>query len=383
MLSLITRLFNGFITLFIFYKLYILFKQTQRRFYLYWSTGFLFYGANIILRLFIPEIEINPIGVLAFLLNLLGFILMMSGIGELVNKAKITLMLTLTLQAILFLIMYRYDNESLAWVMLLVPHIVITSSLVYLYTRFKVDVLTIVVGWVPILMANIALSANLLDILYIDLISGVSKIIVYYGMSKPSFSVLVDDLREFMLTGMPSEYAEEHKSGITIIKMNTNSKSKEIEWIKHRIRDNNKRGIRTILFSYYDIIHPSVFQEELDEMLYLVRVMQDRNKYTSLFENKITTVNDDLNILHRVISDIINASRETTIPADIIIYTLSQIILMKGSNRIYTIMVSKNPELKEGNVSLSCIIHPDVHEDHATVSKFESISRETIQFPYD
>jgi hypothetical protein len=178
---------NGLITLYICYLLYGLYKETKRRFFQYWSSGFFFYGANILLRIFIPAIEMNAIGLLALLLNIAGFILIMAGVGELVNRGRMTLAIGLIVQFALMGVVIMLDSELLAWVIVLSPHVLIVLSLGYMYVRYKVSIEPIILGWLALLAVNYALSANLLSILYVDIISTLAKVVVFLGMSQPTF----------------------------------------------------------------------------------------------------------------------------------------------------------------------------------------------------
>jgi dolichol kinase len=80
-------LINGLVTLYFAPSLYRIYRNRQRRFYLYWGLGYLFYGINIIIRLFTPEgIEISLGGMIAFFFVMLGFAFMVVGVGELIDK---------------------------------------------------------------------------------------------------------------------------------------------------------------------------------------------------------------------------------------------------------------------------------------------------------
>jgi hypothetical protein len=114
-------------------------------------------------------------------------------------------------------------------------------------------------------------------------------------------------------------------------------------------------------------------------MLYIVRILQGRREYSNVFENQVISISDDLNVIQLVLGDIIEASLETTIPAEVIVYTLTTVVLVHGWNRIYSIIISKNPELKASGVSVSCFIYPEAHGDSTLVSRFESMARGIIR----
>ena len=378
-IELLFRVLNGLITLYIFYLLYGLFNKTQRRFYQYWSSGFLFYGANILLRIFIPEIKMDAIGLLALLLNIAGFILMMTGIGELVNRGRVTLAVSLVVQFILMFFVIKLDSEKLGWVIVLSPHVIIILSLGFMYLRYKVKIGAIILGWSALFVANYALSASLLSIMYVDIISALAKVVVFIGMSHPTFSFLVDDLRAFMLGGMPSEFPEDHAGGFYLINLGNVTKTDEVKWIKNRVSQNDKKGIRTILFNFYDLLDPTLFSEETQRNLYMVRIIIGKRDFADLFENQVITINDDPSLIQIVLKDIINASMETTVPTEILVYSLSSAILSHGWYRIYSMIISNNSRLKESHVSITCFFYPDTHSDSSILVKFQSMAEKTIE----
>ncbi len=345
---------------------------------MYWSLGFFFYGVNILLRIFVPVIEMNPLGLLAFLLNILGFVIMMTGIGELIDSARMTLIVSILIQVTLTISVVRGDSEQLAWIMVLSPYLVIIFSLAFLYARYGVKIGTIIIGWVAIFLANVALSFNYLDIIYVDIISTFGKIIVYYGMAQPTFSFLADDLRKFILSGGPKEYFADYSGGVSFINLTDHSRAQEIGWIRARIHQNKSRGIRTILFSFYDLIAPSALDEETRASLYIVRVIPGHRGLENIFDNQVITIDDDLNIVQIVIDDIITASSETTVPTEVLVYNLSNVIIIHGWSRLFSLIMTKIPKLKEIQVKLSFFYNPEAHEDRSMVSKFETLADEII-----
>ena len=379
MIELFFRVVNGLITLYIFYLLFKLYNETKRQFYRYWSLGFLFYGANIILRIFVPTIEMNPLGFLAFLLNLLGFIIMMTGIGELINKAKVTFAVSLIIQIALSAVVFSGGSESLAWTMVLVPYLVIIISLGYLYFTYQVKIITIVIGWFAIFLANMALSFNYLDILYVDVMSILGKIIVYNGMVQPNFSFLADDLRKFILSGLPVEFSHDHDGGVILINLPKALRSQDAKWINDKVLKNKSQGVRTILFSFYDLIETSSITEDAKGSLYLVRIIPGHREFENLFENQVITINDDPSLIQIVLDDIVSASNETTVPTEIILYNLTNAIIIHGWNRMYSMILTKIPQLKKGKVKLTCFYYPEAHSDPTIVSKFESIADKIIR----
>ena len=84
------RLLNGLFTLSFFPILYSIYIKTQRRFYLLWGAGFLLYGVNILIRVSLLYFNIDSLRaeIFAFMFTLSGFVLIITGIGDLINKAR-------------------------------------------------------------------------------------------------------------------------------------------------------------------------------------------------------------------------------------------------------------------------------------------------------
>jgi hypothetical protein len=379
MLDVALRLTNGAITLLIFILLLNYYRRTSRRVYLYWSAGFLFYGANIMVRLFAPSVEMNPLGFLAFLLNSLGFVLIITGIGELINKTKTVLLVTLIIQVTLILASVLTGSSALAWVILLTPHLLVILSLGYAYARFRVDVRLMALGWVPILLANAALASGLLNIAIVDLISGASKIVIYRGMARPTFSQIVESLRTFMLGGLAAEYGTAQPGGLYLVDLGKPKKT-EAQWIKARIEDNKRKGTRTILLSMYGLMTPSqITDNDGPQDFFLIDVRQGQISAVKGIEGRSMVVNDSLNEIRIVLSDILAASRETTALTEVIVYTLSYIVHTHGWNQVYSMLLSMIKPLKESNVRLTCLYHPETHKEKDMVARMEALAEDIIR----
>jgi hypothetical protein len=379
MLEILFRVVNGAATILISVLLFKLYRRMDRRFYLYWSVGFLFYGVNIFLRLWVASMEVSALGLLAFVLNTVGFILIMTGIGELVGKARVTLLVTVVVQVSLTLLGLFAGSSAVAWLALLSPHVLIVLSLGVILFRYHVDISLILLGWVPIFAVNLALAYGALDIVYVDLVSAASKLVVYRGMSEPIFSELADSLHEFLLGGMAAEYEGEHLGGFYLVELGSASRAREIQWINRRVKENRRRGVRTVLFSFYDQITSGDISEENRGDLFLVRVLQGQTGLVNVFDSHETTVNDNPSHLYIVLQDIVEASVESTAPAEVIVYSLSNAIHVHGLNRMYATVTSMKMRLEESHVNLVCFIHPETHGEEGVTARFESMAEGVIR----
>jgi hypothetical protein len=153
-------------------------------------------------------------------------------------------------------------------------------------------------------------------------------------------------------------------------------RSNEVKWIKERIADNSLKDIRTIIISTYDLISPADMLDSTgeDSNMYFVRMIQGEKSVFHDFGERIIVINDDLNDLDILFTDIINFANEHKITAQIILYNLSALIHTHGWKRVYTFLLSKISLLKESNVYLYSLYYPKTHEVESDIAKFEKLA---------
>ena len=376
-LNIVFRVFNCVVTLAIATLLLRIYRRNYRRFYLYWGVGYVFYGVNIFLRLFTPtEFDVSTLGVTAFLLMMLGFAFIVAGVGELVNQTRTLLVSTLSLLLIpLIQIILGREWVSFAFLVVLTPYLFMGLSLMVLNWKYGVDVQLQIAGWFNLFFVNLGFITKLVDPGFTDLTSTVAKVVIFMGMTQPRFSFLEDDLKQFLMGGIPVEYAISVEGNLSMVNQANISREKDRQWIKEKIISNSRKGIRTILLSIYDLITPKeIFEQNTEENLYFVRVLSGSRSSLNTFEEKIMSINDDLNLLDILFTDVINYSNEKKIPCEIILYTLSHLIHTHGWRRVYSFMTSKNPVLKSSQVQLTCFYDKKSHEVESDIIKFERLA---------
>ena len=342
--------------------------------------GYLFYGINIIIRLFTPEgIEISVGGMIAFFFVMLGFVFMVVGVGELIDKTK--LMLASTLIIFLPVLQYVFGTEwvpiSLAFATL--PYLFMALSLIIINWKWKVDLRLLSAGWMILLIVNVGFFINKIDPGFVDLLSTVSKIIIYIGMVQPSFSFLVDDLRSFLLGGIPTEYSTVIHGSLNLVYLKNANRERDVAWINERVDNNSKIGVRTILITLYDLItSKNITHFDENEDLYIVRVLPGTRNILNTFEERIMSINDDLNQIDILFTDIINFSTERKVPCEIIIYSFSHMVHTHGWRRVYSFITTKIPLIKASNVVLTCFYYPSSHEKESEILTFERMADSII-----
>jgi len=376
-LDIVFRLFNGVVTIAIAALLLSIFRKTSRRFYLYWGVGYALYGVNISIRMLTPtELGVSLLGIIAFLLLMLGFVMMVAGIGELVNRPRAFLLSSLTVP-LLPLIQFMLGREWIPMMMIvaLAPYLFMVLSLAVINWRYSIDVKLQIAGWLNLFFVNLGFITGFVDPGFTDLTSIIAKTVIYMGMTQPRFSFFADDLRAFLIGGVPEEYANHVGGKFTMVKQPNTGKGKDIQWIRDRLLSNSKKGIRTLLITMYDLITADdIHNSDVSEELYMVRVIPGNRSILRTFENRITSINDDPNQIDMLFSDVIRYSNERMIPCEIILYTLSHLIHTHGWRRIYSFVTSKNPVIKSSQVQFTCFYDPRSHEDKTEIIKFENLA---------
>jgi len=339
------------------------------------------YGVNIIIRMLTPtELGVSFLGMIAFLLLMSGFAMMVAGIGELVDRTRTFLASSLTI-LLIPLIQFMLGREWVPLMMIvsLAPYLFMVLCLIVIDWKFGIDVKLQIAGWLNLFFVNLGFITGLGDPGFTDLTSIMAKIIIFFGMTQPKFSFLADDLRMFLIGGAPVEYANRIKGRFTMLSQSSTGKEKDVQWIKERLLNNSKKGIRTLLITMYDLITPKdVYTKDTVNELYFVRVLPGDRSILRTFEDSIMSINDDLNQIDLLFSDVISYSNERTVPCEIVLYTLSHLIHMHGWRRVYSIITSKNPTIKSSQVQFTCFYDSRSHEDRSEVIKFENLADSVV-----
>ncbi len=149
------RLLNGIITLGIAFYLLKIYQKSKKRFYSLWATGFFLYGLNILTRVgTVPTIgQWLP----AFLL-LGGFISIIAGVADLVDRKRLILVVLILPATMLVIFLVPFSEilmiEALGWVISIMPYLLIIISLLYIRLNYPSSLDLLIVGWVNLLLAR-------------------------------------------------------------------------------------------------------------------------------------------------------------------------------------------------------------------------------------
>ncbi|MFH0896539.1 MAG: hypothetical protein V1850_00615, partial [Candidatus Bathyarchaeota archaeon] len=219
-----------------------------------WGIGFLLYGVNILLR--IGGTPSYAQWFPAFLL-LAGFISIIGGIADLVNKIGLIYVVLLLPISLLVLLLtpdpYSVFIERAGWVIGVLPYLIICVLFLIIRVNYSTSIDYMLIGWSILLLVNVAFAFNAMEIYYVEIMAIFAKAVILIGMTKPSFSLLVDDLKQFLISGSPTEYTSTGSGNISLVQTN-GSRSAVLDWIEERSIENADKGIRTILVSTYDMI---------------------------------------------------------------------------------------------------------------------------------
>jgi len=307
-----------------------------------------------------------------------GFISMIGGIADLVNRISlIYIVLILPISLLILLVSpspYSVFIERAGWVISIVPYLIIFVMFLMIQLNFRSSLDLLLVGWGVLLLTNIAYAFNAMESYFVDIMAIFAKIVIFVGMVKPSFTLLVDDLKEYLIAGSPTVYVDEENGGVTLVNTGV-SRPVLFDWIEERVLDNSNKGFRTILISTYDLISLNdLTSMKIDDKVYLVRMIAGARGSMNLFEENVMQIDDDLNVLELLFTDIIKYSADRKLNCDIILYSISSLIHNYGWRRVYSFLLSNMTQIKASRVRLFLFLIPETHDDSSEIKKFESVA---------
>jgi len=367
---------NGVVTASLFIFLLRIYQKKRQVFYLLWGSGFLLYGLNILLRHLLKDVW------LSYPFYVLGFVLLITGTGSLLKKTKLFLTLSSLIPIIPILTLYLSGPSYVGMISALTPFFIIIYELLLIKRRHPFSLDLFVVGWIILLLNNIFMFMEMGPNTYVsqinvEILAIFGKIIIFWGMIHPRFSLLVDDLKGYLIGGSPRIYLEEERRSFVLLNSNS-GREKEMEWIEKRVGENSDKGIRTVLITTYDLISPSELDSLFENDIYLLRILSSGGRFTKPFEKRKMVVKDDIFQLELLISDIVDYCNERSINCNIILYTFSWLLHTHGWKEIYSFLVSVMSDLKNSTVSMDCFYYPDTHRVKAEIFTFEKLADQIV-----
>ena len=360
-LTILINAVNGIVPFAFSYILYRNYRVKQRNFYLYWFFGFLAYGVSSLINIYIKTID--PSILPNLLLNFFAFIAftgLLVGIGELINQRRTFFRVSLVIP-ILYLLLFLLDAPlSVFAIFFMLPYAAITGLLLILYSRFKLDIKLLMVGWILILAANIWGGAGMIDITWGAILSVIGKTIVFYWMTRPYFGSITEGFDEFMSI-TSSESVILGDNFITMVE--TSSLQDNLGWIIDKIGENHDTGLRSILF-WVEKEEKTEDYSRLEEYsnLYLFRVTEGYHRVGKALSERIMEVSNNIDELTVMIYDILEYIRVNETPVQLFFYDISQVIKRNGWKRVYSLLISLIPQFKSSNAHVYFIYNNENEE---------------------
>ena len=213
----------------------------------------------------------------------------------------------------------------------------------------------------------------------VDLVAIFAKVLIFWGMLNPGFTALIEDVKRYMISTSPQEYDLGRGGELVLVRSPPGNRSSSLGWITGRVEENSRKGVSTIIVSVYDLLPQAELLElGLLEKSFLVRMIPGSRSVYKVMEDRVVTVDDDVNLLDLIFSDIIRYSVDSKNRCEIIIYTLSSLIHTHGWKRVYTFLTSKIPSIRFSQSLITCFYFPGSHESPADIIKFEALADRII-----
>jgi len=376
------RLINGLLTVSFLPLLLRIYNNNKKRFYLLWGLGFFLYGVHIIVRVFLPILNLEAvtnIKLLSYFIQLTGFGLILVGIGDLVDRTRQVLLSFIAVPVILLGLYLTTQPYLLGRIISVAPYLYIALALVIVKLLYDVAIEMLIIGWFTLLLANLGSALDLLTPTYLEVLAIDAKAVLLYGILTARFSYLVDDMKKFLISGYPTQYNEERRGRLILVNSLGTTKLDEISFMKNMEREGKLKGIRTILVSLYDVVSQrDMGVSDDDDDLYFVRGIQGGQLNVSFSHQHNMTIIDDPSAVGLLLMEVINFSKERKTSCQVILYTLSLMIHTHGIQRVYSMITSRLAELKNSNVNLYLIYNSKTHSKRSEIALLEVLADQVI-----
>ena len=364
-LTIIINLVNSLLPFLFSWVLYKNYTRKHRRFYLLWFIGFVAYGMSNLLNSYNVFYEVsNPVNIyMVFLLSMISFSSIITGIGELINMARVSFLLTLGIPVILVILYLAGAPVNAINLFFMIPYIVITGVLLALKIKYNADLNTPILGFFIILLANIGYATGEMSINVSPIFSILGKSLLFYWMTMPRFSSFAEDFKSFM-TGVSTIKIDQYTSWVYMIE--TDSISGVNSWIKQRVNERLTPDTRSVLVLLDDHITHGALKHSglIDETeLYIIKCTHVHHQLGDIFSTRFMEISNDINELSILISDILEFIEINNTNTQLFFFDLSTLINNNGWKRVYTLLISLIPQLKSKNVQTYFIYTPGTQKN--------------------
>ena len=306
----------------------------------------------------------NPLNVYAVaLFVLITFSCIITGIGELVHRAKASFVISLGAPLILGLLVLFGAPVDTINLFFLMPYVIISGAFLVLQIKYRANLGTPLVGFAIILLANLGYATGHMSVTVSPIFSIIGKSLLFYWMTLPHFSAITEDFKSFMTKSM-AHHMEEYSGWIYMVEVPSINGLNE--WIKKRVDSGPTPDTRSILMLLDDqITQGSLSHSGLadDEALYIIKCAYGPHKLGQIFSGHLMEISNNIDELSILISDILEFIEANNTNTQMFLFDLSTLILQNGWRRVYTFLISLIPQLKSKRVQTFFIYTPGTQKN--------------------
>jgi len=385
MWELVLKAINVLIALCFIPYLFMVYRRTDRSFYLFWGIGFSLFGFRLVLRILSEFYYFNaflPFSPLLFIIYMIGLVFIIAGLGKLVSELIPTTIIVSVLPLTVVLVYVFLGAEEVLLMSNIGLYSFICIILPYLNRKYNLSLNYLMMGLATISVANVVDQFQLLNSIFGEGINIAGRVFLFLGILQPKFKFLAYDISGFMSAQEIVKVNSEYESSVLVmLESDPECRRAEITFFTDKLKENISRGIRTILIVLYDLItfdDLAKFGVEKQD-LHLVRMLTRYNavESQSVFQENESVIKDDLEDLDIILSEIIERAGEEGISCEVFLYNLSALINRHGGKRMYSFVTSKIHQLKTKGVSLYAYIHPETHKHKSETAIFKSLADRT------
>lgn len=374
--SFLVLVLNSFITVFIGcligYNLVIK-KLNRHTFYYFWALGFILYGIQIGIR--------NIIGITfeGTLLVITAFSFFLAGIWSLQKKIVI-MFLTFSIYIVSIIMAYLYfsgyiqlgSSLALGATLNMVPVVI---AIIYHRSIFGRTVDKLALGWIILLLSNILFWDHQWTL---NIIASVLKIVILFGILEYDFIIIGQKISRNHSQLAPIHSSYENGGTFRLVLLNSSKpKNRIIEWVNKKTKENVANNITTYVFCFQDIIS---YKE-----LWRIKWLDPNQISIFLFSSSANVVEKEFEIfpidlahIGLALTELIRKSKKTNKKYSIIFLDLSVLIHLFGEMAVYKMLLDKMGSLRESQIELFGIFHPETHKDPTIFSLFKNISDDSM-----
>jgi hypothetical protein len=348
-------------------------KVTESFFHYAWATGFLVYGLEILLKAGGFSVEI------AQALFYFAFVLLIIGILYLCRAKQLIVILGIGLTSLLIfsilvlcgIIPYSF----LEFIVNTVIFLFVVVAIIQHRILFGKSANLLAIGWILLFLTNVLLqNSGWIS----DAFAVTAKIIILLGVLDYDFVVIADKARARRHSAPDAEYEQEGGLKLLTSVENSNTTTREVNWIKEKISENAKEGLETIIFAFQD-----VFPHK--ELRAIKRISPEKVS-VFLFSSSAQKAKTEFIVLPMGLAQIGSAFSQATSQCQktdkgctVVFLHLSLLIQVFGAEAVYNMLLNKMGYLRENGINLYAVFYPIMHSDQSIISLYTRLADESIK----